>query len=351
LQLNFFLKKLIFMDLGIPFNYSIWIFIVSVVLLWLFSNKLSKVVNFIDEKFKLGSSFGGTIILSVVTNLPEIAITVSAAVKGDIDLAVGNILGGIVIQSLLLVLFDFASRKEKKPLSTLVRNKASIVQGLFLIIILVLVILGKELTPSSLIFRTTPPELLIVFSWITSIIILKKVQAKKESSSNSSSKSDKTKMTPKSAIIWLVGISLIILVFGVLLEETSNTIAGHFKINGLIFGATVLALVTSLPEISSGLAFVKAKTYQPIISDIFGGNAFLPVLFLAATMITNKPILPKAKNLDIYLTVVAIIMTAIYLIGMVLEMPGRKKGLGVDSWIVLGIYILSIIGMVFAVRI
>jgi len=337
------------MDLGIPFNYSIWIFVASVVLLWIFSNKLSKVVNYIDDQFKLGSSFGGTIILSVVTNLPEIAITISGAIKGNVDLAVGNILGGIVIQSLLLVLFDFASRKEKKPLSTLVSNKASIVQGLFLIIILVLVILGKEITPSSLIFRITPPELLIAFSWISSIIILKKVQSKKDSSENNSAKNDKT-MTPKSSVIWLIGISVIILVFGVLLEETSNTIAGHFKINGLIFGATVLAFVTSLPEISSGLAFVKAKTYQPIISDIFGGNTFLPVLFLAATMITNKPILPNAKNVDVYLTVIAIMITTIYLIGMLLKIPARKKGIGIDSWIVLGLYLLSVLGMVFALK-
>lgn len=338
------------MDLGIPFNYSIWIFVASVVLLWIFSNKLSKVVNYIDDQFKLGSSFGGTIILSVVTNLPEIAITISGAIKGNVDLAVGNILGGIVIQSILLVLFDFASRKEKKPLSTLVSNKASIVQGLFLIIILVLVILGKEITPSSLIFRTTPPELLIAFSWISSILILKKVQAKKEPSVSNSSKTDQIKLSPKSSIVWLIGISIIILVFGVLLEETSNTIAGHFKINGLIFGATVLAFVTSLPEISSGLAFVKAKTYQPIISDIFGGNAFLPVLFLAATMITNKPILPKAKNIDLYLVVIAIMITAIYLIGMILKLPERKKGMGIDSWIVLGLYLLSILGMVFALK-
>lgn len=337
------------MDLGIPFNYSIWIFGASVVLLWIFSNKLSKVVNYIDDQFKLGSSFGGTIILSVFTNLPEIAITISGAIKGNVDLAVGNILGGIVIQSIILVLFDFASRKEKKPLSTLVSNKASIVQGLFLIIILVLVILGNEITPSSLIFRTTPPELLIALSWISSIIILKKVQSKKDSSENNSAKNDKT-MTPKSSVIWLIGISVIILVFGVLLEETSNTIAGHFKINGLIFGATVLAFVTSLPEISSGLAFVKAKTYQPIISDIFGGNTFLPVLFLAATMITNKPILSNAKNVDVYLTVIAIMITAIYLIGMLLKIPARKKGIGIDSWIVLGLYLLSILGMVFALK-
>lgn len=334
------------MHLGIPFNYSIWIFIVSVVLLWLFSNKLSGVVNFIDDKFHLGSSFGGTIILSVVTNLPEIAITVNGAIKGDIDLAVGNILGGIVIQSLLLVLFDFASRKEKKPLSSLVSNKASIVQGLFLIIILGLVIVGRQLKNSGIMFRTTAPELLIVFSWIVSILIIRKVEAK-QTSKDSAEKTAAKKYSKKTALFWLVFISIIILVFGVLLEETSDTIATHFNINGVIFGATVLALVTSLPEISGGLAFVKKKTYQPIISDIFGGNAFLPVLFLVATLITNKAILPKAHNIDIYLALIAIIITAIYLVGMILKLPTRKKGLGVDSWVVLTIYILSIAGMIY----
>ena len=161
------------MNYNIPFENSIWIFLASIVLLWIFSTQLSNVVNFIDSEFNLGSSFGGTIILSIVTNLPEIAITVNGAIKGDIDLAVGNILGGIVIQSLLLVLFDFASRKEKKPFSTLVSDKASIVQGLFLIIILVLVILGKQLKESNILFRSTAPEVLIAFSWIVSILLLR----------------------------------------------------------------------------------------------------------------------------------------------------------------------------------
>ncbi|MBP9187462.1 MAG: sodium:calcium antiporter [Bacteroidia bacterium] len=259
------------MQLNLSFTYSIWVFLISVILLWIFSKKLSEVVNFIDDEFNLGSSFGGTIILSIVTNLPEIAITVSAASKGNIDLAVGNILGGIVIQSMLLVLFDFASRKEKKPLSALVSDKASILQGLFLISILAFVILGKQLNQSMIAYRSTPPELLIAFSWIVSIILLRGIKDKKQTKLT---KAVAPIYTRKSAITWLISIAIIVLVFGVLLEATSDVIATHFNINGVVFGATILALVTSLPEISGGLAFVKDKTYQPIISDIFGGNAF-----------------------------------------------------------------------------
>ena len=186
------------MQIEFGFSYSVWIFIASIILLWLFSNKLSNVVNYIDEKFNLGDSFGGTIILSIVTNLPEIAITVNGAIKGDVDLAVGNILGGIVIQSLLLVLFDFTSRKEKQPLSTLVSNKASIIQGLFLIIILTLVILGKQLNKSDIFFRSTVPELLIAFSWIASLLLLRKMRTKKVAIKNKINDSHYSNFIPTS---------------------------------------------------------------------------------------------------------------------------------------------------------
>ena len=97
--------------------------------------------------------------------------------------------------------------------------------------------------------------------------------------------------------------------------------------------------------------FINSKTYHLIISAIFGGNAFHSVLFLVAAMITNNLILPAAKNLDIYLTAVAITTTAIYLIRMILKLRVRKKGMEIDSWIGLTFHILSIFGMVFVLKI
>jgi cation:H+ antiporter len=209
--------------------------------------------------------------------------------------------------------------------------------------ILGFVILGKQLPESAVLWRSTVPEWLICISWISSLLLLRKFQDKSKGAVNDSD----TGFTKKSAILWLVIISIVVLIFGVLLEETSDTIASHFEINGIIFVATILALVTSLPEISGGLAFVKERSYQPIISDIFGGNAFLPVLFLVASLISNNPILPKAQIMDIYLTGVAMIITTIYVVGIILNFQTRKRGLGRDSWLVLVVYILSLVGMFF----
>jgi cation:H+ antiporter len=65
-------------------------------------------------------------------------------------------------------------------------------------------------------------------------------------------------------------------------ESFGSCVAGHVGLSGVIFGATILAAATALPELSTGIAAVKLGDYQLAVSDIFGGNAFLPVVFLLA---------------------------------------------------------------------
>ena len=70
---------------------------------------------------------------------------------------------------------------------------------------------------------------------------------------------------------------------GIVLERDRRARSpGHLGVSGVVFGATFLAAATALPEVSTGIASVRLGDYQLAVSDIFGGNAFLPVLFLLA---------------------------------------------------------------------
>jgi len=136
------------------------------------------------------------------------------------------------------------------------------------------------------------------------------------------------------------------LVAGVVLEESGNAIAGDVGLSGVLFGATFLAASTAIPEVSTGLAAVRLGDYRLAYSDIFGGNAFLPVLFLVASLVSGKAALPQAQRSDIYLAGLGILLTTVYLYGLIFRPRRQVLNMGIDSVVVLALYVLGIIGLV-----
>ena len=326
---------------------QILIFIISGGIIWYFSNKLSHIVDFINEEYKLGAAFGGTILLSLIVNLPEVAIVIKGTLQGDTSLAIGNILGGIAIQTVLLAFFDFKKRKESQPLSTITSNTNSISQGVFLSLILALVVLGTQLDSMYVSTRISIIEVLILIAWVLSLLTLKRCEAGNLIPMPEVNANHGIKTTRKKAIFSIITIAIVILFFGFILAETSEHIAHSMNISGVVFGATILSLITALPELSGGIAFIKSKSYNVLISDIFGGNSFLPLLFLLANILNKGSILPEAKKADLYLTALSIVLTLTFVIGMIIKFPKRKFGIGVDSWVAIVIYILGMIVLIF----
>jgi len=117
-------------------------------------------------------------------------------------------------------------------------------------------------------------------------------------------------------------------------------------VQGVLFGATVLALATSLPEISTGLQAVRQGDDNLAISDIFGGNAFLPPLFLLASAIAGKAVLPSAQASDVYLAGLGILLTVVYVYGLLFRPRRRVLGMGLDSLACLVLYAVGIAGLV-----
>ena len=139
--------------------------------------------------------------------------------------------------------------------------------------------------------------------------------------------------------------ALATLVAGVFLELAGDSASQRLGVSGVIFGATVLAMATSLPELSTGLQSIKQGDDDLAMSDIFGGNAFLPVLFLVAAVISGKAVLPSANTTDIYLTAIGILLTLVYAMGLIFR-PARKiAGMGIDSVIVLALYLVGVVGL------
>ena len=333
------------------------IFLLSTIAIWLVGVKIISAIDAITLHFNLGEAFGGMVFLAVVTNLPEIAITAVAAYHHNYDIAVSNLLGGIAIQTVVLVLIDAFGVGRKAPLTLKGHSNVLVLEGIALIFVLTMVMMAKQFSPDLIYFRTTPFEWLILFIWLGSIYLISRfVDVTKKEKKIVSDPSQhlrhpkaKFKGTIQLAIIVFIICALVTLLSGWALEITSDILSKRFGMSGVLFGGTILALCTSLPEISTGIASAKIREYQMAVSDIFGGNAFLPVLFLMASAIGGNAILPSLQPSDMYLTGLGIILTGIYLIGMVLHSKKQYFRLGIDSILVLIVYIIGLIGLMFLV--
>lgn len=81
----------------------------------------------------------------------------------------------------------------------------------------------------------------------------------------------------------------------------------------------------------------------------WGGNAFLPVLFFLANLLSGKAVLPHANSTDIYLSALGILLVSVYLYGLIFR-PRIFKIIGLDSLTVLFLYIIGIAGLFFVAR-
>jgi cation:H+ antiporter len=291
------------------------------------------------------------------------AITASAALRHDLGIAIGNVLGGIAIQTAVLVAIDLFGLRGGRPLTYRAASLQLMLEGGLVVGILVIAIMGTQLPSSLIVGRVAPGGLLILIAWLAGLWLLSKARKglpwheqgrapDAQSTPGGSSKqkkhddaSAKGESTARTAIVFAAA-AFVTLAGGVILEESGTQIADHIGMSGVLFGSTVLAASTALPEISTGLASVKLGDYNLAVSDIFGGNAFLPVLFLVASLLSGDAVLPKAQATDIYLAALGVLLTVVYMWGLVFR-PSRKiLGMGVDSLIVLALYVIGIAGLV-----
>jgi cation:H+ antiporter len=338
------------------------IFAAAAAAIWAAGVQLSKQTDVLSTRLHLGAALGGLILLAVATNLPEIAIVASAALSGNVGVAVGNILGGIAIQTLVLVALDAFGIRGRRPLTYQAASLVLVLEGVLVVAVLAVVIAGSQLPADLMWWRLTPAPVLITILWVVGLLLLQRAgkhlpwhesgeapdnQRGRKGHSQQNAEQDASSgrvSTAKSAIIFGIA-ALVTLAAGVVLERSGDAIAGQIGLSGVLFGGTVLAAATSLPELSTGLTSVRQGDYQLAISDIFGGNAFLPVLFLLATLLAGKTVLPHAQKTDIYLTALGMLLTLVYVVGLVFRPERRRARMGVDSIIVLVLYALGVAGL------
>jgi cation:H+ antiporter len=328
---------------------------------WIAGVFLSDATDAVDTRFNLGEAMGGLILLGIAGTLPEIAITASAALSGHLGLATGNLLGGIAMQTLVLVLLDATSRS-KTPLTSLSKVLEPIIEAIFVVILVTMALLGPLLPASVAIGAVSPVSLLIVITWFFGLMVLNRLRTSERWQTVNETvgkqmvvpgpgpadgvRPNRFERAGTRVVVTAFALaSAVTLVAGVVLEQSGNALANNLGINGVIFGATILAAVTALPEISTGIRAVRLGQVGLAMGDIFGGNQVQMTLFLFADLLAGKPVLQTVSASSSWLGGIGVVVTALFAGGLVMRPPRKLAGIGPDSWLVLLLYVIGLAGL------
>jgi cation:H+ antiporter len=332
------------------------VFVAGSAATWIAGIALSKSTDSVDRRFGLGEALGGLILLAIAGTLPEIAIVASASLAGHLDLAVGNLIGGIAIQTLVLVVLDAAAGPER-PLSYLVGSLTPVIEALIVVVCLATVLAGAALPASTSVGGVSPTSIAVVVLWIGGVWIVNRVRVRTDWTIEMpgarpgrrhvrEAQPQERRPFVKSST-WFVALVFalaagVTLGAGVALQSSGSELADRLGLQGAIFGATVLAAATALPEISSGIAAVRLGDHQLAMGDILGGNSFQLTLFLLADILAATPVIVAAQGSDVWLGCAGLLMTGIVGVAVIARPKRTFLRVGIDSIALVVIYAVVI---------
>ena len=226
----------------------------------------------------------GATIVSFATTLPELLVSVRAAMNCSAQLAIGNAVGSVTANTTLIMGVSLVAMA-----GVVSRKSFSLKGGLFLgsVVGLTLLSLSKSLPTWSA---------FVLWAIFIVFMISNLVEGKQSVAAVETDSYDKKEIPAK--IFWFV-IGTASIVFGAeFLVSSGKTIASSVGISETIIGFTVIALGTSLPELVTTLTAIRKKESSLSVGNIIGANIIDTTLILPLCAVINGKPLP-VENINL----------------------------------------------------
>ena len=262
----------------------------------------------VAKRFHIPEIIIGLTIVSIGTSMPELFVSITSAIDGYSDMAIGNVIGSNLC-NLLLILGISATinpiifKKETKLIEIPICLGVSIV-------FLILANIGNSISRIDAIILIA---LFIAFICYT-IMMAKKGEDFDEISEEEKQRSveeGKKRKIIVNIIYIIIGI-IALKIGGDLVVEHSEKIAKMFNVSDKIIGLTIVAIGTSLPELVTSVTAALKKNSDIAIGNIIGSNIFNMLLIIGAAAAICPMNYNTSYNLQMGILIVATIVLGIF---------------------------------------
>lgn len=221
----------------------------------------------------------GLIVIGFGTSAPEMVVSAIAAMKGNPGLALGNAIGSNITNIGLVLGVGIAFAPLLISSNTIKREMPIL---LFVtLFVLVLMFDGSQTRSDGLLLILSMFAMTVWMAW------LGLSQSRKKDVLEEEIEAEMPQDVSKSAAaLWLIFGMIMLPVASTLMVNGATTIAKMMGMSDVVIGLTIVALGTSLPELSATLACMKKNEHDLALGNIVGSNMFnlLGVLGISAAI-------------------------------------------------------------------
>lgn len=267
----------------------IWI----VLVLW-GADRLTDGAVAVAEKMKMPQIVIGLTIVAMGTSMPEFCVSLISALKGTSDLAVGNIVGSNIFNTLLIVGVS-ALVAPMSIMKTTVRK--DIPFALVASALLLIMCLDGDISriDAAILF-----VMFLIFMYIT-------LRGAKAQGTDLEEKEKKSMATWLSVVWILVGLACLIGGSN-LFVDGATAVATKLGVSEAVIGLTIVAGGTSLPELATSVVSARKGNSGIAIGNVLGSNVFNILAILGLTGVISPMTLKGITMTDLSMMVISIIL-------------------------------------------
>ncbi len=277
--------------------------IVGIVLVLWGADRLTEGSVAVAERMNIPQIVIGLTVVAMGTSMPEFCVSLISALKGTPDLAVGNVVGSNIFNSLFIVGITATIAPMAILRATVMKD---IPFALVASVILMMMCLDGRIgrIDAAVLF-----SLFMIFMLMT----LKSAKINKQELEEENKLAEKAlksvpKMSPAMSVVWILAGLACLIGGSTLFVEGASKLATSLGVSEAVVGLTIVAGGTSLPELATSIVSARKGSSGIAIGNVLGSNVFNILGILGVTGLICPMQLQGITDTDLSMLVISMIM-------------------------------------------
>jgi len=251
---------------------DILIIIIGIVVVLWGADRLTDGAVAVAERMNISQMVIGLTIVAMGTSMPEFCVSFVSALKGTPDLAVGNVVGSNIFNTLFIV----GCAAAVMPISILKSTvRIDVPWAILASVLLIVFCIDRNISYL---------DAAILLAAFLAFMFFTLRNAKKEKDADSAEEEKTAAETPmwKSIMFIVVGLACLIVGSNIFVDAATR-VASSLGVSEAVIGLTIVACGTSLPELATSVVAARKGNSGIAIGNVLGSNVFNILMILGIT--------------------------------------------------------------------